>query len=98
VELRRLGHDVLTIQETGKADQAVTDAQVLAFATAESRAVVRLNRRHFIGLHRQSSQHSGIIVCTVDANFVALAGRVNAAITAESELAGKLIRVNRPTS
>ncbi len=28
-ELRRLGHDVLTIQETGKAGQAVTDEMVL---------------------------------------------------------------------
>jgi hypothetical protein len=52
--------------------------------------------RHFIGLHRQSSQHSGIIVCTFDAKFVALAERIDAAVKVESDLAGKLIRVNRP--
>jgi len=31
-ELRRLGHDVLTIHETGKAGQSVPDETVLAFA------------------------------------------------------------------
>jgi len=97
LELRRLGHDVLTIQESGKADQAITDEQVLAFATAEGRAVITFNRRHFIGLHLKSSQHAGVIVCTFDANFAALAGRVNAAVSAEGDLAGKLIRVNRAT-
>ena len=34
-QLRWLGHDVLTIQETGKADQALPDAEVLAFARRE---------------------------------------------------------------
>ena len=29
-ELRRLGHDVLTIQEAGEAGQSVPDEQVLA--------------------------------------------------------------------
>lgn len=32
-ELRNLGHDVLTVQETGKADQSLPDQEVLAFAT-----------------------------------------------------------------
>jgi len=41
-ELRRLGHDVLTIQDTGRAGQAVPDESVLAFASAERRAVVTL--------------------------------------------------------
>jgi hypothetical protein len=50
--LRALGHDVLTIQETGKADQALPDKEVLAFATREQRAVLTLNRLHFIRLHR----------------------------------------------
>ncbi len=35
VELRRLGHDVLTVQETGRADQAWPDKQVLAFALSQ---------------------------------------------------------------
>jgi hypothetical protein len=31
-ELRRLGHDVLTIQDTGKAGQLMSDESVLNFA------------------------------------------------------------------
>lgn len=52
-ELRRLGHDVLTIQETGQVGQAMSDEAVLAFARAEGRALLTLNRKHFIRLHRQ---------------------------------------------
>ena len=36
-ELRRLGHDVLTSLEAGKANTAVPDSEVLAFAGAEGR-------------------------------------------------------------
>jgi len=35
-KLRALGHDVLTIQETGKADQAEPDDKVLEFAATEN--------------------------------------------------------------
>ncbi len=94
--LRTLGHDVLTIQETGKADQALPDDEVLKFATKEDRAVLTLNRRHFIKLHRESSQHAGIVVCTLDADFAGQAERIHTAINAQPSLAGQLIRVNRP--
>ena len=60
-ELRRLNHDVLTIQETGKAGQAVTDEEVLAFASAERRVVLTLNRKHFVHLHNANREHEGII-------------------------------------
>ena len=50
-ELRRLGHDVMTIQETGKAGQAMPDEAVLAFAWEEGRALLTLNRKHFVRLH-----------------------------------------------
>ena len=46
-ELRRLSHDVLTIQETGKAEQSVTDEDVLAFASADRRSVLILNRKSY---------------------------------------------------
>ena len=46
--LRELGHNLLTTYESGKAGQAVSDEDVLAFAPAESRIVLTLNRRHFI--------------------------------------------------
>ena len=95
--LRVLGHDVLTIQETGKADQALPDDAVLKFATAENRAVLTLNRHHFIRLHQQNPQHPGIIVCTVDSDFAGQSERIHKAIGAQGSLNGKLIRVNRPS-
>lgn len=95
-KLRALGHDVLTIQETGKADQALPDDAVLKFAAAENRALLTLNRRHFIRLHRENPQHAGIIVCTVDPDFSAQAERIHKVIDAQSSLSGQLIRVNRP--
>ncbi len=42
-ELRRLGHDVTTIHERSKANEAISDADVLALATSEDRAVLTLN-------------------------------------------------------
>jgi hypothetical protein len=68
-ELRRLGHDVVTIQETGKAGAQTPDVEVLAFAVANQRAVLTLNRKHFLQLHRKSHDHEGIIACTMDADF-----------------------------
>jgi hypothetical protein len=35
-----------------KSNRQIQDAAVLAFATSENRAVLTLNRKHFIGLHR----------------------------------------------
>ncbi len=93
-QLRVLDHDVLTVQEAGNAGDS--DPEVLAFAVAADRAVITQNRRDFIRLHRQSSEHAGIIVCSVDQDSEALANRINAAIFVEKPLAGKLIRVVRP--
>jgi Domain of unknown function (DUF5615) len=50
-ELRRLGHDVLTADEAGPARLSIPDETVLEFATANGRAVLTLNRRHFVRLH-----------------------------------------------
>ena len=63
-ELRRLGHEVVTIQETGQAEQRTPDEDVLQLAVADDRAVLTLNRKHFIRLHREQPGHAGIIVCT----------------------------------
>ena len=94
-ELRRLGHDVLTIQETGGAGQATADEEVLAYAVRGARAVITLNRRHFVDLHRRRPDHPGIIVCTFDRDFVSQAHRIHAAIASAPKLIRKLIRVNR---
>lgn len=95
LELRRLGHDVLTIQETGRADRAIPDDAVLAFAVEGRRVLITLNRRHFIQLHGSGHPHAGIIVCTFDPDFVALARRIHQALTIEMDMTGKLVRVNR---
>jgi hypothetical protein len=95
IELRRLGHDVATIQERGYADEGTSDPAVLVLATAEGRAVFTLNRRDFIRLHNLSTAHAGVIVCTVDPDGIGLAARIDEAIQREGELAGKLVRVNR---
>lgn len=95
-ELRAFGHDVLTIHETGKSGQGVSDQDVLDSAVDEQRAVLTLNRKHFMQLHRQRPGHAGIIICTVDQNFVAQAHRIHTAISVDPDLERRLIRVNRP--
>ena len=95
-ELRRLGHDVLTIQETGKAEQGFPDEAILSSAGADNRAVLTINRKHFIRLHKASPEHKGIIVCTADLDFTGQASRIHEAIKFHDTLARKLIRVNRP--
>jgi hypothetical protein len=95
-ELRRLGHDVITIQETGKAQQALPDEEVLSEAAKDQRAVLTINRKHFVKLHGSTNDHGGIIVCSFDLNFQALAKRIHDNIKAQKTLRGKLLRVNRP--
>jgi hypothetical protein len=65
-ELRRLGHNVLTIFEDGKANQRYPDASVLQDATVYGRAVITLNLKHFRRLHEDGSVHAGLILCTDD--------------------------------
>jgi predicted nuclease of predicted toxin-antitoxin system len=96
VKLRELGHDVLTIQETGKGNQKVSDTDVLSLAHREQRTVLTLNRKDFRHLHSQSTTHSGIIICTRDLDFIGQAHRIDAAIKGRNLLDGQLIRVNRP--
>jgi len=97
-ELRRLGHDVLTAQEAGQANQGVTDSSVLAFAMASDRAVLTFNRRHFINLHRRVSSHRGILVGTRDPDVLGLARRIHEAIVGCPTLENQLLRINRPQS
>lgn len=95
-ELRNIGYDVLTIQETGRGGQALSDDAVLSFAVSEGRILLTLNRKHFIRLHKENPGHSGIIVCSFDPDFVAQAHRINKEIESQVQLSDQLIRVNRP--
>lgn len=93
--LRALGHDVLTTHDAGRSGQAISDTDVLAFAATSGRAVLTLNRRDFIRLHRISAEHAGIVVCTQDGDVAAQARRIDDAVRQVGELAGQLLRVNR---
>jgi hypothetical protein len=96
-ELRRLGHDVRMVQEAGRAGQQVDDAEVLADATADQRAVLTHNHADFRRLHRQGQPHAGIISCTQDPRDPAdLAQRIHAAIGPLSDLANQYLRIVRP--
>ncbi len=93
--LRRLGHDVLTVQAAGNSGKP--DLEVLSFAIADQRAVLTQNRRDFVKLHQSHPDHAGMVICSDDQNFTQLAERIHVAIAAENSLQGKLIRVVRPS-
>ena len=97
VALRKLGHDVLTSLEAGRANQRIPDEDVVAFAKSEGRAVLTFNRLHFLRLHRSTNgDHAGIIVCSEDHDPAALAQRIDQAIRDAGTLSGQVLRVNRP--
>lgn len=70
--MRRLGHDVSTVQETGRANLRWPDHEILNFATAGDRIVVTLNRLDFFKLHDANSNHAGIPACTRNVNLLEL--------------------------
>jgi hypothetical protein len=91
--LRGLGHDVVTIQERGRANESTPDPDVLRLATEDRRIVLTLNRKDFYRLHDQSTAHAGIVVCVADDDFSRLAQRIHDQVGAAGDLTGKLIRV-----
>src|SRR5437762_14272285 len=93
LQLRALGHDVLTVQEAG--ESGGDDGHVLAVATAAGRIVLTFDRRDFERLHRNSAVHAGIVSCTPD-DAAALAARIHQAVIAAGVCAGKHLRINRP--
>ena len=96
MKLRELGHEVVTALEAGNANQRIADEAVLAYAISGNRAVLTINRKHFVALHRRSAAHCGIVVCSLDADFAGQANRIHEAVSLHADLTGILIRVNRP--
>lgn len=95
--LQQLGHDVLTTKAAGNANKGIPDEDVLAFAVAEKRIVLTFNYNHFKRLHRFFPDHAGIIICTEDKDYAALAHRIHEAIEAHGgNLENQLVRINRP--
>lgn len=74
----------------------MSDIEVLASARKLGRALLTLNRRHFLRLHADRVGHAGTIACTYDENFEHQAAGIHGEIESEGELAGKFVRVNRP--
>jgi predicted HD phosphohydrolase len=95
MELRNLGHDVLTAYEAGQANQGIPDPDVLAFAISLSRAVLTRNRWDFIRLHKHAQRHCGIIVCADDPDFFAQAQKIHQAILNCPTLDNQLLRIYR---
>lgn len=94
-ELRRLGYDILTTFEDGRANQSIIDQDILARATELGRAVVTLNRLDFKRLHAHVREHAGIVICTEDPDRLGQARRIDEAVTQAGDLKAKLIRVYR---
>ncbi len=94
-ELRRLGQDVITAFEDGRANQSVTDRKLLERASEIGRALLTLNRVDFKRLHLHFPDHAGIIICTEDPDRFGQARRIAESIAATGELAGKLVCVYR---
>lgn len=97
IELRRLGHDVLTALGDDRANRAISDKEVLARAAELERTVLTINRRDFKRLHKQNLNHAGIIICTEDADRIGQARRISERISKINNLHGQLIRVYRPS-
>ncbi|MGH9823544.1 MAG: DUF5615 family PIN-like protein [Blastocatellia bacterium] len=56
----------LTTYEDGRANQSISDQDVLARASALGRTVLTLDRVDFKRLHRAHPEHWGMVICTVD--------------------------------
>lgn len=92
-KLRDLGHDVLTVQEAN--NRGSSDPEVLAFATVKKRVVLTLNRKDFLKLHRQDTNHAGIILCKQDHDWDRLTQNIHRLISNESDYKNRLMRVKR---
>lgn len=95
--LRALGHDVLMARDDGRAGSGIPDPLVLARATQFGRAVLTNNRWDYHKLHRTQPGHAGIVTYTRDDDTLALAGRIDAAVSPLPSLVGRLVRVVRPS-
>jgi hypothetical protein len=94
-ELRRLGHDVITAKQAGQTNQQLPDSHQLAYATNLGRVILTRNRWHFIRLHRHVRPHAGILACSDDPDYVALAGKIHQVLLASPNLANQLIRITK---
>jgi predicted nuclease of predicted toxin-antitoxin system len=64
--LKKAGHDVLTVNESGLSSQL--DPIILSHACFTNRMLLTLNCRDFEALHKASPNHPGIFVVYQEAN------------------------------
>ncbi|MEB3309453.1 MAG: DUF5615 family PIN-like protein [Snowella sp.] len=95
--LRALGYDILTVQDAGKADQKIPDSKVLEYATSLNRAILTMNRRDFIRLHAQATQHKGIVICRSSTNWEKIAQAIHNYLSQLETIEGQLIRIKLPS-
>jgi len=92
--LRKMGYDIKTTQEAGKARKGIDDKTQLLYAVSEERAILTHNHRDFYRLHA-NNEHSGIISCTHNRDYQQLAQRIDEQIREAQQLDNQLIRVTR---
>lgn len=93
--LRMAGHDLLTIQDDGRANQRFPDDALLARTSELGRVLLTTNRKHFLRLHRESSVHAGTIICTYDPDPRGQSLRIDELLRSDVPLIGTLLRVVR---
>ena len=95
IELRRLGHDVLTMFEDGRANKALPDEAVLTRAAKLDRVLLTINRLDFKRLHNADNNHAGIVICTFDPDFMNQASRIDEVCRNSEKVEGALLRTYR---
>jgi predicted nuclease of predicted toxin-antitoxin system len=94
--IREFGHDVLTSYQAGQANQGIPDDEVLAYATANQRSVITFNRDDFVALHRSGINHTGIVICKDDRDYLGQAQALHVFLSTQvNSLQNRLIRVLR---
>ncbi len=95
IALRKLGYDILTSYEAGQANQGISDNEVVAYATAKNRAVITLNRKDFIQIHRSGRVHNGVIICKDDRDYRGQAQALHQYLLSQTTLINRLVRVKK---
>lgn len=96
--LRRLGHDISTVQQTegsSSPENSLPDEAVLKIACTQQRVLLTNNAKHFKALHNESGDHSGIIACDQEDDPKRQAKLIHEAVTRHGRLKGKLVRISR---
>jgi hypothetical protein len=93
IELQRLGHDIIGLEETGRLSRWSLDDEVLRVVISSKRALLTLDRG-FVSLLGERAQHPGMIVCAFDLDFIGLAQRIDRTLSTIKQLDGQIIRIS----